>query len=420
MDDLAHHTLAIDFGTSNSAAAILDAGHVRRLQLEDGADTLPTAVFFPMGGAMQIGTRAGAALIAGDEGRYMRALKSVLGTPLFHEERRIGGRRQTLLDVVAAFLGEVKARAEAQTGRRFSAVVSGRPVHFHPDPARDAAALRDLDACYRAAGFEHLRFMREPEAAALASHGTDMAGGLGLVVDIGGGTSDFTLYRSTRAGPEILASHGLRLGGTDFDRLLSLTHVMGLLGQGGEVRREFGPGLLPMPGAIYGDLATWARIPFLYTGETRRYVADLLKRAVERRKVARLGTVLEHELGHDIAFAVEAGKIAANRGEAAQIALDMIEPGLAAALDEGAMTQTLAASGAAIGEAMRETLRLGGVQSDALARIVLVGGSSLMGLVSAAARQVCPEADIARADAFTAVADGLALAIGQPDPGRQG
>ena len=39
-------TLAVDFGTSNSAAAIMVQGKVRRLQLEAGADTLPTAVFF--------------------------------------------------------------------------------------------------------------------------------------------------------------------------------------------------------------------------------------------------------------------------------------------------------------------------------------------------------------------------------------
>ncbi|MER2510353.1 MAG: Hsp70 family protein, partial [Amaricoccus sp.] len=73
--------LAIDFGTSNSAAAILDGGVPRRLPIQPGSDTLPTAVFFPADGApMRIGDAAGDALIAGETGRYMRALKSVLGT----------------------------------------------------------------------------------------------------------------------------------------------------------------------------------------------------------------------------------------------------------------------------------------------------------------------------------------------------
>ena len=73
------HTLAIDFGTSNSAAAVVLDRQVRRLAIEPGAETLPTAVFFPArGGAMRIGQAASDALIEGAEGRYMRALKSVL------------------------------------------------------------------------------------------------------------------------------------------------------------------------------------------------------------------------------------------------------------------------------------------------------------------------------------------------------
>src|SRR5262245_42144634 len=97
--------LAIDFGTSNSAAAILENGVPRRLPIEPGADTLPTAVFFATeGGPMRIGDAASAALIAREPGRYMRALKSVLGGPLLHEPRIIGGTRQTLADVIAAFL----------------------------------------------------------------------------------------------------------------------------------------------------------------------------------------------------------------------------------------------------------------------------------------------------------------------------
>ena len=161
--------LAIDFGTSNSAAAVLDGGKVVRQEIEPGAGTLPTAVFLEPGvGAMRIGTAAAAALIAGDEGRYMRALKSVLGTTLLHEPRLIAGRRRTLAQVVTAFLAQLKARAEAAAGQRFDRVLSGRPVHFHSGaPDRDAQAQADLRACYLAAGFAEVAFCPEPEAAAL-------------------------------------------------------------------------------------------------------------------------------------------------------------------------------------------------------------------------------------------------------------
>lgn len=410
-------TLAIDFGTSNSAAAVLQNGKVRRLAIEAGADTLPTAVFFAPKGGMRIGEAASRALISGEEGRYMRALKSVLGTSLFHEARPVGGRRQTLADIVAAFLVEVKARAEATTGERYDRVLSGRPVRFHSaDPARDARAEADLRACYLAAGFNDVAFMLEPEAAAVANHGLGEVGRTGLIVDIGGGTSDFTVYRATDAGADIIASHGVRLGGTDFDQAISVTHAMPLLGMGGELRRAFGAGLQPVPRAIYGDLATWAKIPFLYTAETRRAVAEMRRLAVWPDKIGRLATVLEEELGHQLAFAVEAGKITANSGAAAMIDMGFVERSLTAPIYEASIRDALHRFQAELGAAAAETLRLAGVSARDIGTIVLVGGSSLMNIVQAEVTSLCPDADIAFSEAFTAVVDGLALAsVGAPD-----
>lgn len=410
-------TLAIDFGTSNSAAAVLADGLPRRIAIEEGSDTLPTAVFFPAGGgAMQIGTAAARALISGEEGRYMRALKSVLGTPLLHEPRLIGGRRRTLAEVVTAFLAALRARAEAATGRRHVHALSGRPVRFHSaDPGRDARAEADLRACYMAAGFEEVAFMAEPEAAALACHGLGAAGTTGLVVDIGGGTSDFSVFKAEADGLRILASHGIRLGGTDFDHAVSMAHAMPRLGHGGQMRREMGAGLLPVPNALYAELASWAKIPFLYTAETRRQAARMARLAVEPEKMARLVTVLENELGHELAFAVERGKIAAN-GEGASGAIEMgfIEPGLSAPVTAASLDAALAAFDEDLHRAAGETLALAGVPAGQIGSVILVGGSSLMRLVARMAGRLCPGAPLHRSEAFTAVVDGLALAIAAP------
>jgi hypothetical chaperone protein len=404
--------LAVDFGTSNTAAAVLDGGAVRRLRIEGDADTLPTAVFFPArGGTMQIGAAATAALIAGDEGRYMRALKSVLGAPLFHEPRLIAGRRRTLAEVVAAFLSSLKTRAEAELGQPLHAVLSGRPVRFHPDPARDAQAEADLRGCWQAAGFAQVDFLPEPEAAALACGEAAEDGAPGLVVDIGGGTSDFTLFRRHGTRVETLASHGIRLGGTDFDHAVSMAHAMPRLGLGGQLRRVLGDGLLPVPRAPYVDLATWAMIPFLYTPETRRLVDDMVKTAVDPAPMRRLAAVIRHELGHDLAFAVEAGKIAANAGDrGAAIAMGMIEPGLSAPLPPAALAAALHDARAPIAEAIRDTLFRAGTDPLAVKTVVLVGGSSLLGLVQDECRAACPAARLHTAEVFSAVADGLALA----------
>lgn len=406
-------TLAIDFGTSNSAAAILEDGKVRRLALETNAETVPTAVFFPGDkGPMRIGVAAATALISGEEGRYMRALKSVLGTSLLHEQRLIGGKRRTLADIVTAFLVEVKARAEAVSGRRFTRALSGRPVHFHTaDLTRDARAEADLRACYLAAGFAEVSFLFEPEAAALATHGLGKAGATGLIFDIGGGTSDFSVFRVEGAQVRILASHGIRLGGTDFDHAVSMAHAMPRLGCGGELRREMGAGLLPVPNHLYVDLSTWAKIPFLYTPETRAEVAKMAKLAVKPRLMRRLAAVLQGELGHELAFAVERGKINANAGrEGARIRMDKIEPDLAVAISPASLDAALTRYRVSLREAARETCRMAGVLPEAIGTVVLVGGSSLMGMVAAEAQALCPNASLQKSEPFTAVVDGLALA----------
>lgn len=409
-------TLAIDFGTSNSAVAILKGEQPRRLSIETAAETVPTAVFFPADrSAMRIGAAAAEALIAGEEGRYMRALKSVLGTPLLHETRLVGGKRRTLAEIVTAFLAEIKDRAEKAADRRFVRALSGRPVHFHSaDPDRDARAEADLRACYLAAGFEDVSFMLEPEAAALANHGLGQAGEAGLIVDIGGGTSDFSVFRAEGDGVRILASHGIRLGGTDFDQAISLAHAMPCLGHGGALRREMGEGLLPMPNDIYVDLATWAKIPFLYTRETRQAVAEMLKRAVEPRALGRLATVLRDELGHELAFAVERGKINANTGRPeALIRMGKIERGLAATITPASLDAALVRYRQSLREAATETCRLAGIAPQSIGTVILVGGSSLMNMVVSEARALCPSASLKNADPFTAVVDGLALATSE-------
>ena len=403
-------TLGIDFGTSNSAAGIARDGRPHLVELEPGEQTLPTAVFFEEDGRqMEIGRKATRALIDGDEGRFMRALKSVLGTSLMHEERRIQGKRLTFVDIIARFLAEVKTRAEAATGQDYAHALSGRPVRFHSaDDDRNARAEEDLRACYLAAGFQDVRFMYEPEAALRA---TPPAPGYGLIVDIGGGTSDFTAFEQGAGGDAIiLASHGVRIGGTDFDRRLSIDHVMPELGRGSQIRNTMGQDTLPAPARLFNDLATWAMIPFLYTPDTRRMARDLARQAVEPARLARLEKVLEEELGHDLAFAVEAGKIAVNAGETGRIGLGMIERGLSVPLSEAGLVGSLAESMTGIAGAAAETLTLAGLGADRIDRIVLVGGSSLMHSVQAAVQDICPQARVESGKALTGVADGLALA----------
>lgn len=412
-------TLGIDFGTSNTAAGVMLAGRSHLIEVEPGHKTLPTSVFFDYDRKVTTyGSVANAALIDGREGRFMRALKSVLGTPLMREKRQIAYERLTLIEVVARFLRMLRERAETETGETYDVALSGRPVRFHStDAARNAQAELDLREAYMVAGYRDVSFMHEPEAAALASGPLDK-GALGLVVDIGGGTSDFSIFERDGDQTRIIASHGVRVGGTDFDRAISIAEVMPLLGRGAEVRNELGSGRHIAPNAIFNDLATWQKIPFVYTAENRKMAADFSKLGIDPALFGRLKTVLEMELGHDIAFAVEAGKIHLNKPEVtnARIDLCVVEPALGAQLTKAAMGAVLADHAALIGTCAAETLAMADISADRIGKVVFVGGSSLLHIVEDAMVSLFAQAELERAEAFTAVADGLAIAASRSQP----
>ena len=382
-------TLGIDFGTSNSAAGYAIDGVPHLINVEAGQNTLPTALFFDNEEKRIIyGRGAQKALIGGEDGRYMRALKSLLGTPLMRESRVLLGKRMDFIAIVASFLAELKAKAERATGQQFDRALSGRPVMFHSaDPARDAQALVDLTECYTQAGFKDVRCMPEPEAAALANRAVLEPGDLGLIVDIGGGTSDFTLFRQEGdAGIHILASKGVRIGGTDFDRELSLQHVMPHLGMGSQIKHVFGDETHAAPHAVFADLATWQKIPFLYTREQRRAVEDLVKYAVEPELLNRLASAPP------------------------QIDLKIVERGLTVPLPQAMMATTLSGMSTEVAQVATDLAAQAEVETDAVTKLIFVGGSSLMGVIDRAMRDAFPQAEVHRGAAMTAIVDGLAIA----------
>ena len=406
-------TLGIDFGTSNTAAAVLVGDRPHLIEVEPGRTSLPTSVFFDYERKItSYGSVANAALIDGREGRFMRALKSVLGTPLMREKRQIAYAQLTLIEVVARFLQTVRERAEAGTGATFSKALSGRPVRFHStDDARNTQAEVDLREAYMLAGFDDVSFMYEPEAAARAA-GPLPEGMLGFIIDIGGGTSDFSIFERQNETTRIIASHGVRVGGTDFDKSISIAKVMPLLGHGAEIRNEMGPDHHVVPKAIFNDLASWEKIPFQYTAETRRLAARYVKLGLQPALFSRLHDVLELELGHDIAFAVEAGKIRVNSPDAQDAAIDLriIEKQLWARMDTHELEAILHDHAAQIKTAALDTLSRAAIAPDRIGQIVFVGGSSLMQVIENEMVDLFPNAILERSDAFTAVADGLAIA----------
>jgi hypothetical chaperone protein len=405
----------LDFGTSNTTLAI--AGHngtPRLLPLEDGRPAIPSAIFFDFDEDRTLFGRAAIdAYIEGADGRMMRALKSILGSTLAEEKTRIRRHIFSYLGIIGAFVAELKHRAEAGLGHELDSVVLGRPVHYvDDDPLADREAERQMEATVRARGFRHIAFQYEPIAAALDYEQQVTREELGLVVDLGGGTSDFSIVRvSPRAAAaadreaDILATAGVHVGGTDFDRALSLKTVMPALGY----QTPTADGKRPLPSGPYVELATWHRINQLYDPAVLRELRSTEREARDPERVARLVSIIAHREGHRLAGAVEDAKIALTDTGEVGLAFHGEELDLTPRITRAGLDRAIAAGLARIEDKLREVVAIAGLTAERIDTLILTGGSTRIPLILDRLRRAFPNARVVETDAFGSVGLGLAI-----------
>ena len=418
---------AIDFGTSNSAIAVPDGDRMRLVELEPGFTTMPTAVFYPgesggRGGLSvppcEFGRAAVAAYVDGLDGRLMRSMKSILGSSLVEQTTDVGGGRGVpYIEVVATYLRHLRTRAEATAGGPIDRAVIGRPVFFvDDDRERDAMAESALRRAAASAGFREVVFQYEPIAAAFDYEQTADVEQFVLVADIGGGTSDFSVVR---IGPErrasidrqddILASHGVHIAGTDFDRRIELQSVLPLFGY-----KALGPAVdrapaREVPSAVYFDLATWHLINTVYNPQRVVELRGMRSFYADPAQHRRLMTVVTDHYGHDLVARAEAAKIAVAAGGHAIIDLDHIEESLATELDEAEALRALEGDLERIVAAARTTVDDAGLVADDIDALYLTGGSTGLDMLTARLHDAFAKAVVVRGDRFASVATGLGI-----------
>ena len=403
----------LDFGTSNSAIGISRGNSISLAPVEGEATLIPSAVFFDYEhrGRIQFGSAAIGAYIGQTEGRLMRALKTILGSPLIDEKTILAGKAVPLTEVIEIFVRHLKTQAEHYTGEEISAVVHGRPVRFvDGDDEADAKAQATLERIAQKVGFRDISFVYEPIAAAYHYEETVTREELVLVADIGGGTSDFSVIRigpGRRTLPDraadILANSGARIGGTDFDARLSLSAVMPMLGLGSYLIEKN----LPMPTGVYFDLATWATINFVYTFKMEREIRELLAQSQEPEKIARLQKTIHQRLGHRIAFAIEDAKIALSAEEQTRLPLGFIEAGLYGEPTRADFETVIREKTDRLNTIARDCIADAGVAPESIQTIFFTGGSSRVPAVRHAITRAAPAATAAEGSDFLSVAMGL-------------
>jgi len=205
--------LGIDLGTTNSAAAILEAGRPVTIPSAEGptiaGKMFPSVVAFTKDGQLLVGEPAMRQAVVNPEGTIFE-IKRKMGTDY---KVNIYGKEYTPQQISAFILQKIKRDAETFLGEKISKCVITVPAHFNDNQRQ---ATKDAGEI---AGFEIARIINEPTAASLAYGLDKLEKEMKIMVfSFGGGTNDTTIMDFGGGVFEVLATSGdTQLGGTDLD-----------------------------------------------------------------------------------------------------------------------------------------------------------------------------------------------------------
>ena len=419
----------LDFGTSNSTVGVLKQNLPTMVPLEQDPNgewqtTLPSALFFGFeDDTVSFGRNAIERYTVGEPGRQLRSMKSLLGGSFMGDKTQVKNRLYSFDEIIGFFVGSLKTQAEAFTGPdspALKSVVMGRPVYFNDtDPKLDQAAQDHLAEIARLAGFTDISFQYEPIAAAMDYEQQVSKEELALIIDIGGGTSDFTLIRLSpdRHGiadrqQDFLANHGVHLGGTDFDARLSINSIMPEFGMGMPMTDK--PGL-DMPGSYYFDLATWHKIHLLYDRRILMELKNFRPIVSDKMRLDRLMELLIERKGHQLASLVEKAKIELSSTSATTIDLEsLFEDSPAIEIDNCQLTQSqlkesLTRDIEKIFSTLQETLTQAGLTHQNIDTVFTTGGSTALPMIQACINSAFPDARLITGDLYNSVGSGLLM-----------
>lgn len=218
------HSIAIDFGTTKTLVSHINpqTGHPETIRLGRGSDYLPTTAYRSSDGDFFFGEEANDK-IADEDGQYVSSFKMEIGStiPLISYNMGSKWHHLTAKDIVYKFLKYIREEVQKIVffGESVTSATITHPVVFTP------GQLNELKLAAKAAGFKHVTFITEPEAAGIAFcklNASDNFQKNALVIDWGGGTLDIALVSRHNGKISTHADYttGNDVGGEKFDDYL--------------------------------------------------------------------------------------------------------------------------------------------------------------------------------------------------------
>lgn len=300
-------TYAVDFGTSNSLLAAARSGSVIAPIELDWKHKEPTILrslmYFAKNGDVRFGQDAIKGYTEEDgEGRFVRSIKKYLPAKNF-TGTQINNKFYQLEDLVGCFLRELKSRADDHFQADVRQVVLGRPAKFSLEESEDRLAEKRLKEAAESAGFDAVEFFPEPLAAAYDYRNEITEEKLVLVVDLGGGTSDFTVIKihpEKFNANDVLSLGGISIAGDVLDGCIMTHEIAPHFGSEVKYRLPMSQNVLTMPSSLKYDLSSPADITLMSRTSIMGFLNEVKRCAVgeiDQQKLDSLFSLIEGNLG---------------------------------------------------------------------------------------------------------------------------
>lgn len=214
---------------------------------------------------------------------------------------------------------------------------------------------------------------------------------------------------------DILATGGVHIGGTDFDKQLSLQGVMPLFGYGSRMKS----GAL-MPTSYHLNLATWHTINALYSQKSQLALGSMRYDIEDSFGIDRLFKLIEQRAGHWLAMEVEASKIELTEHDSRRIDLRRVEPELTAELTRALFEEAIDGLLERVRGSVTELLAKAGVSEGQVDTVFFTGVPAEFRRCATACRRCCRMRGMWKATSLAALVAAWpsrpASVTAQPEP----
>jgi len=438
--------IGLDFGTTNSGAAVFDGQRVRVFPL-DPASRDPTVVrstlYVTRDHQFYIGQEAidtyysqntgqpskmvrqyvgeiemtfaelptfvKDVYVLVDEltpGRLLHSLKSELSSD--YEGTTIFGRYYELEELIALYLREIRERVEKETGQAVDGVVLGRPVNFVGGEAR-ARNLRAETRLRRAAemaGFRDVAFELEPVAAALHYELTVKEPRNIVVFDFGGGTLDVTvMHIGEPRQRQVLSTGGVGIAGDAFDQRIIAGLMLEHFGRGA----TWGQDQSPFPNRYTAGLVNWQTISELNKPETLHFLRLAQITGSHPARFRALESLLVNNYATRLIDQVERAKVALSTAHFAVVRLTGQDMDVWQPITRSQFEALISSATHRIEDCLLETLARSGLRASEIDTVVRTGGSAQIPCFIEMMERLFGLEKVVLSDVFSGVTAGLAV-----------